>query len=201
MQQDFDPDFIIGVSVSGPDQKPQQGDIYSQLEDMIIQNNDYNVPSENGIKIQVPVLQFGVLDFDQAQTIYDIGYKTGLAMVDSIKKRVYAREPLSDVTARRERFAAATPEVVFDSVSVSGAATPGQAHYLEYLFEGPRHRPFTLENAKESYYRAVTDGWKWIPRSLGPLYIRGWHGLPAVCPSPHSAQGPCSVCLADVRRP
>ncbi|MBD5188881.1 MAG: patatin-like phospholipase family protein [Bacteroidales bacterium] len=158
MQQDFDPDFIIGVSVSGPDQKPQQGDIYSQLEDMIIQNNDYNVPSENGIKIQVPVLQFGVLDFDQAQTIYDIGYKTGLAMVDSIKKRVYAREPLSDVTARRERFAAATPEVVFDSVSVSGAATPGQAHYLEYLFEGPRHRPFTLENAKESYYRAVTDG-------------------------------------------
>ncbi|MDE5808355.1 MAG: patatin-like phospholipase family protein, partial [Muribaculaceae bacterium] len=68
MEEDFNPDFIIGVSVSGPDQKPQQGDIYSQLEDMIIQNNDYSVPAKNGIKIQVPVLQFGVLDFGEAQT-------------------------------------------------------------------------------------------------------------------------------------
>ncbi len=157
MQEDFNPDFIIGVSVSGPDQKPEQGNIYSQLEDMIIQNNDYSVPSKNGIKIQVPVLQFGVLDFDQAQTIYDIGYKTGLSMVDSIKKRVSARTPLDEVTAKRERFASATPEVIFDSVKVSGA-TPGQARYLEYLFQGPRRKPFNLEETQESYYRAVTDG-------------------------------------------
>lgn len=157
MQKDFNPDFIIGVSVSSPDQKPQQGDIYSQLEDMIIQNNDYSVPEKNGIKIQVPVLEFGVLDFEQARTIYDIGYKTGLAMVDSIKNRVSAREPLSSVTKRREQFAAATPEVVFDSVVVSGA-TKNQARYLEYLFEGPKHRPFNLEKAQDAYYRAINDG-------------------------------------------
>ena len=157
MQEDFNPDFIIGVSVSSPDQKPQQGDIYSQLEDMIIQNNDYSVPSKNGIKIQVPVLQFGVLDFGQAQTIYDVGYKTGLAMVDSIKKRVSARTPLAEVTARRETFAAATPNVEFDSVSITGA-TKGQAHYLEYLFEGRKHHPFDLKKTQEAYYRAVTDG-------------------------------------------
>ncbi|MDE6717676.1 MAG: patatin-like phospholipase family protein [Muribaculaceae bacterium] len=158
MQKDFNPDFIIGVSVSGPDQKPEQGNIYSQLEDMIIQNNDYNVPSENGIKIQVPVLQFGVLDFGEAQTIYDIGYKTGLAMVDSIKKRVSAREPLEEVNARRARFAKATPEVEFDSVAVSGASTKGQERYLEYLFEGRHHKPFGLEKTQEAYYRAVNDG-------------------------------------------
>ena len=57
---------------------------------MIIQNNDYSVPARNGIKIQVPVLDFGVLDFAKARTIYDIGYKTGLEMVDSIKRRVSA---------------------------------------------------------------------------------------------------------------
>lgn len=157
MQEDFNPDFIIGVSVSGPDKKPQQGNIYSQLEDMIIQNNDYSVPSKNGIKIQVPVLDFGVLDFGEAETIYEIGYKTGLSMVDSIKKRVSAREPLSRVTERREQFAAATPEVKFDSVVVTGAK-PGQARYLAYLFEGRKDRPFTLEQAQTSYYRAITDG-------------------------------------------
>ena len=158
MEEDFNPDFIIGVSVSGPDPKPEAGNIYSQLEDMIIQNNNYSVPPEKGIKIQVPVLQFGVLDFDQARTIYDIGYKTGLEMVDSIKKRVSAREPLEALTARREKFASETPEVLFDSVVVNGATTPGQAHYLEYLFEGRKKREFNLEKAQDAYYRAVTDG-------------------------------------------
>ena len=40
MREDFHPDFIVGVSVSTADSKPIKGDIYSQLEDMIIQNND-----------------------------------------------------------------------------------------------------------------------------------------------------------------
>ena len=48
MVEDFNPDFIIGVSVSSPDSKPIQGDVYSQLEDMIIQNNSYTVPAERG---------------------------------------------------------------------------------------------------------------------------------------------------------
>ena len=76
MRKDFKPDFIIGVSVSSPDSKPEAGDIYSQLEDMIIQNNDYSLPADEGVKIQVPVLDFGVLDFGKAQEIYSIGYKT-----------------------------------------------------------------------------------------------------------------------------
>ena len=159
MEQDFNPDFIIGVSVSSADTKPIRGDIYSQLEDMIIQNNDYSLPSDKGVKIQVPVLNFGVLDFGAAKEIYSIGYQTGLSMVDSIKKRLPAREPLADVESRRKTFASATPDVVFDSVRVTGAK-PNQARYLEFLFKGTRKDPekMTLERVKDSYYRAVGTG-------------------------------------------
>lgn len=157
MQQDFNPDFIIGVSVSGADTKPVQGDMYSQLEDMIIQNNDYSVPSDKGIKIQVPVLDFGVLDFDKAQTIYDIGYRTGLAMVDSIKSRVTSRIPLSEVQARRKNFASSTPQLVFDNVDVKGL-DKNEASYLSYLFTGNTDEPFGMDRTVNSYYRAVTDG-------------------------------------------
>lgn len=158
MQQDFHPDFIIGVSVSSPDQKPVKGDIYSQLEDMIIQNNNYTVPPEAGVKIQVPVLDFGVLDFGAAEEIYSIGYKTGLSMVDSIKKRVSARENPEALAARRRKFASDTPVMEFDSVAVTGA-TPGQARYLEYLFRGAaKSRKFGMEQVQNAYYRAVTDG-------------------------------------------
>lgn len=162
MKNDFHPDFIIGVSVSGPDGKPKKGNIYSQLEDMIIQNNDYNLPVNEGVKIQVPVLSFGVLDWDKAQEIYEIGYKTGLSMVDSIKKRLPARESLAEVTRRREAFAAKTPVVKFDSIQITGA-TKSQARYLESLFEPARKKgepfvPIGLPQVKNGYYRAVTEG-------------------------------------------
>lgn len=159
MEKDFDPDFIIGVSVSAPDGKPIRGDLYSQLEDMIIQNNDYSVPVDKGVKIQVPVLQYGVLDFGQSREIYEIGYKTGLAMVDSIKKRVTAREDTAALAARRVAFAAKTPVVTFDSVRVEGA-TKRQARFLRYLFTGSHGRDslVTLPRVREAYYRAVTDG-------------------------------------------
>lgn len=162
MQQDFNPDFIIGVSVSAPDGKPIPGDIYSQLEDMIIQNNNYDVPSKNGVKIEVPVLDFGVLDWGASQEIYDIGYKTGLSMVDSIKKRIPVSVPLEVVNDRRERFASQTPVVTFDSVQVSGA-TPSQTRYLKFLFEGKREKnkpfkPIDLAQVKQGYYRAVEEG-------------------------------------------
>lgn len=162
MEQDFNPDFVIGVSVSGPDSKPQAGNVYSQLEDMIIQNNNYTVPDSIGIKIQVPVLQFGVLDFDKADVIYEIGYRTGLSMVDSIKSRCHSRVSPSEVAARRARFRTRTPEVIFDSVAVEGA-TPRQSRYLVNLFEGGlenarRRRRFGMSQVEKAYYRAVTDG-------------------------------------------
>lgn len=159
MKEDFHPDFIIGVSVSGPDGKPEEGNIYSQLEDMIIQNNNYDLPADEGVKIQVPVLNFGVLDWNDSQEIYDIGYKTGLAMVDSIKKRLPARESLDEVTARRAKFRSQTPDVKFDRIEVTGAS-PSQAKYLRFLFAGKNNRklPIDLDEVKEGYYRAVTEG-------------------------------------------
>lgn len=157
MEKDFDPDFIIGVSVSGADTKPVQGDLYNQLEDMIIQNNDYSVPADKGIKIQVPVLDFGVLEFDKSRTIYDIGYKTGLSMIDSIKSRVAARVALEEVTARRDSFAAQTPALTFDSIMIKGVKG-SQAEYLRYLFTDDKNRSITMSQTVRSYYRAVTDG-------------------------------------------
>ncbi|MDE6336966.1 MAG: patatin-like phospholipase family protein [Muribaculaceae bacterium] len=160
MRNDFHPDFIIGVSVSSADTKPIRNDIYSQLEDMIIQNNDYSLPANEGVKIQVPVLNFAVLDFAAADEIYSIGYKTGLSMVDSIKKRISVRESPEVLAERRRSFAAKTPVVTFDSVSVTGA-TPAQANFMKFLFEGNQKRdphPITMEEVQNAYYRVVTDG-------------------------------------------
>lgn len=157
MHEDFNPDFIIGVSVSGPDGKPEPNNIYSQLEDMIIQNNDYNLPEEWGVKIQVPVLDFGVFDWSAAREIYEIGYKSGLEMVDSIKARCPFRRSTKQLAESRMEFKSKTPVIKFNKVEVSGA-TPAQDEYVKALFTDKKSSSLSMEDVKADYYRTVTDG-------------------------------------------
>lgn len=157
MRTDFAPDIMIGSNVSGQDNKPKSNDVMQQLEDMIIQNNDYAMPSEWGVSVNVPVRMFGILDFDKADIIYSIGYRTAMEMMDSIKSRVTARVPASVRRLRRHVFKSQTPYVRFDSVSVTGG-TASQDDYLEYLFTHHRTDTFGLERARDSYYRAITPG-------------------------------------------
>lgn len=157
MHEDFNPDIMIGVNVSGPDKKPNPNNIMQQVEDMIIQNNDYSLPAEWGIKIDVPVHNFGLLDFPACREIERIGYETAEGMMDSIMKRVTARIQPEDVTLKREKFNSMTPVVRFDSVNVKGAS-PAQNEYIKYLFTHGRKDTFDMESARNSYYRAITPG-------------------------------------------
>lgn len=155
MTEDFNPGFIVGVSVSGPDGPPQAGNAYSQLEDMIIQNNDYSLPARRGVKIQVPVLNFGVMDFDKADAIYAIGYRTGLAMVDSIKKRTPLRRDKELVEQRRSVWNNNTPVVAFDSVEASGTG-PRTEGFVLHQFLASRNRPLSMDAAEKGYYTTLS---------------------------------------------
>lgn len=160
MTDEFHPDFIVGVAVSKPDGPPIPGNAYSQLEDMIIQNNDYSLPEKLGVKIQVPVEQFNVLDFAKAKEIYDIGYRTGCAMVDSIKSRISARRTLAEVDQRRKEWNNHTPEIEFTDAEVV-SANPPAAEYVRKYFVGNVKKdsvpqPFGMEEAERSYYKALS---------------------------------------------
>lgn len=157
MHTDFAPDIMIGSNVSGPDGKPKSNDIMQQLEDMIIQNNDYTLPPEWGISLTVPVRMFGLLDWEKADTICRIGYNTAMQMMDSIKTRVTTRVNPDVRRLKREVFKSQTPYVRFDTVTVTGA-TKSQDEYIKYLFTHNSPDTFGLSRAKDSYYRAITPG-------------------------------------------
>jgi NTE family protein len=156
MKDDFAPDFIIGVSVSVPDTKPERDNIYSQLSDMIIQDNNYSLSEKEGIKIQVPVKQFGVLDFTKAQEIFDIGYKTGLAMVDSVKRRVASRISYADLQQRRDSFSRRVPPLIFDSVAINvNNDSGGYRHLLASDFCGDT---LSIDRVGQAYYDVISTG-------------------------------------------
>lgn len=158
MREDFAPSIMIGVDVHSEDAEPSNS-IVSQLENMIIQNNDYSLPPDEGIRIHIDVSRFSLLDFGKAREIYAIGYARGLEMMDSIRSRVSSRIPQPTRQLRRDVFKSASPYVRFDSVHVDGG-TRQQNEYIKRIFESSRHKAdtFGIEAARLAYYRALTPG-------------------------------------------
>jgi len=157
MRDEFSPDIMIGVDVSSPDRKPERNNIMQQVEGMIIQNNDYSLPDDKGIKLRVNVQEFGLLDFEKCMEIYRIGYDCAMNMIDSIKTRIKAREPKAKVEARRSKFKADTPEVIFRSVTAAGASE-AENEYVREMFTSQHTDTFGIEHARQIYYELVTPG-------------------------------------------
>lgn len=157
MKHDFAPSIMIGVDVSAPDGKPKANDLIDQLEDMIIQNNDYSLPDEDGIKLRINLEQFSLLDFPKARQIYMIGYNHAMEMMDSIKNRIPTRVPVEERRLRRAVFKSSTPYITFDSVNVTGG-TPKQNKYFKNIFVSAHDDTFGISHARDAYYRAITGG-------------------------------------------
>lgn len=155
MAKDFAPGIMIGSNVSGPDGKPIPDNVYSQLEDMIIQNNDYSLPDSLGVKLDVPVRQFGVLEFDKARKIYEIGYATAMKQMPEIKRRVKARRSREDVQRRRDNFNNHTRVLKFDSIAPVGVGRP-EREYLSYVFNPLAQDSVTVDQVENAYYRVVS---------------------------------------------
>lgn len=156
MMEDFKPDAVIGVNVGSGKSAPDTRNMMDQLEEMIMQPNDYPFPTDKGVNIRVNLDEFGLLAFDRYQEIYDIGYKRGLEMMDSIKMKVRPRVAKQAVEAARKEFKAATPKVRINKVNVKGGTSTENA-YLKSYFD---HRKGTLSliEGRNAYYRAISSG-------------------------------------------
>lgn len=157
MREDFSPDIMIGVDVSEVEPGPATNDIIDQLEEMIIQNNDYDLPADEGIKLHINLDKYNILDFPKAREIYRVGYDYAMSMMDSIKSRVTSRMPAQARELRRSVFKSKTPYVRFDSVEVSGGKDD-QNDYIRYIFTKGCDDVFDLDYARDAYYRAVSTG-------------------------------------------
>jgi len=156
MTKDFAPGIMIGVDVAASAKEPQTS-LMDQIDNLVMRRQSYSLPEELGIKLHVDLDEFSLLDFEAARAIEKIGYDHAVAMMDSIKTRVTSR--ISPVARRLRRavFKSKTPELVFDSIHVSGG-DERQNRYIDYLFRPAHSEAFDVAHARESYYRALSPG-------------------------------------------
>lgn len=163
----FHPDIIIGHKVANNARKPDEDDVMAQLENLIMQKTDYNVPSQKGVLLETSFSNVSLLDFDKIDIIEQAGYNKAQSVIDSIKTRIPRRVSLHEVQRKRDEFNRKKPELRFQNIQVEGVSDPLQR---KYIIQSLKHRSKTisLEELRQEYFKLVAD---MQIRSIRPISI------------------------------
>ena len=155
MQKDFNPDIIIGCVVSDNPTVPDEKNIMSQVENLIMNHSDYSLPKDKGVLINMHVKGVNLLDFHKIDNITKLGYDKANSFADSIKRRITRREESAVLAQRRADFKKRIPELVFDTVIVHGIGKEKEKAFTkEFQKENER---FNYDRCKRGYYSLVSS--------------------------------------------
>jgi len=156
MRDDFHPDIIIGSVVASNPTKPDENDLMSQMENMVMQKTDYSLPDSMGIIMNFKFDNVGLLDFDRIKEFHDLGYKRTMSMMDSIKSRIPRRVNADNIRLRRLVFKSNLPELRFKNINIDGANAQ-QRIYIKKELRQSENKTFTYEDLKRGYFRLLSD--------------------------------------------
>lgn len=156
MREDFHPDVIIGSVVAANPSKPNENDLMSQIENMVMQKTDYSIPDSLGIVMTFKYDDVSLLDFDRLDELHDIGYNRTMSIMDSIKSRIHRRVNADNVRLRRMVYRSNLPQFRFRDIYIEGANAQQQA-YIKKEFHDDPHEVFTYEDLKRGYFRLLAD--------------------------------------------
>ncbi|MDR2969779.1 MAG: patatin-like phospholipase family protein [Tannerellaceae bacterium] len=155
MRDAFRPDFIFGSAVAGADQGKVSESLYNQLETMIMQTTDYNLPEEDGMMIRFKFPDVSLLDFHKARELMDIGYERTTLLIDSLRSRVQRRVPLEQVNQRRKEYRESLPPLTFRNIYIAGV-TDAQRAYIEAQLHRDINDEFSMDEFKRAYFKMLT---------------------------------------------
>lgn len=154
-EEAFDPDVLIGSKAAGNYKAPQQNDMLSQLQNMLMRKADFSVPTDKGILIESQMGPAGVLDFSQAETYIDSGYVAALRQIPLIESKLSRRESADSVKRKRERFKARMIDLRVSQLNISGVNNK-QAEYIRNKFNY-KNRISSLDSLKLAYMSLMAD--------------------------------------------
>ncbi len=156
VKEDFNPDYIIGSTVSDNPGKLKDRDIVRLLENMVMQKTNYNIDSEDGVLIRFDFKDVNLLDFDRADELYEAGYKKGLEYVAVIREKVDRYMPPVEIKLRRMQFRSQLPPLRINKIEVRGG-TKNQIRNIERQFHIDKIKGSTAEAVKRDFYKVVSD--------------------------------------------
>jgi len=139
VMEDFFPDIIIGSKAAANYSPPNEDDVISQLTSMLMGETKFNLYCDASVLIQPSLMDVNVIDFSHTIAFIDSGYVAAQRMIPQIRKFVLDTVSAATHQQRRQRFNDRKPEMLINSVEVSGLQQ-GQATYVANAIIGARQK-------------------------------------------------------------
>ena len=130
--QDFNPDIIIGSKAASNYDPPDENNVISQIETMLMLKSGYDLYCENGVLISPHLKHVSVNDFSNTEAFIDSGYVAALRAIPAIRGFVTETASYEALQARRDAFNKRKPPLIVDSIFVNGV-NAHQAIYIDKL--------------------------------------------------------------------
>jgi len=152
--EDFSPDFIIGSKVANISERPDKDDLMLQIENMIMQPTNYNIPDSLGYVIDIKFEKVGLLDFEKADSIIEKGYRIAKEKLKNFRDRA-GKETLEELSEKRRKFRGEVPGLMFKEIYIEGV-NERQKDYIINLIS-KKEELINIDQLKAEYFRLVAE--------------------------------------------
>lgn len=162
MQDEFKPDYIIGVYVNEPPPKQEdylrQGGLLYRIFSPTANQLTYQKLPPSGMFIQPDLGDMGSADFSQENVLkaIDLGYKATVACIKDIQANIGIYRKPEAVAEKRAAFKQGWPGLAISEIEINGLREQERKYVQRIMrFKEGSHR---IEDLERAYYRLKTDG-------------------------------------------
>jgi NTE family protein len=156
MRENYNPDIIIGVTITDHLPKPKEGDLISIMQNVWMTNPDFNLHGK-GVLIEPDVINMSVMNFtDEAmRNAYYKGYEAGLQKIKEIRNLTKDSLTTEELANKRNQFCKKRDNVKINKVQINGVNNK-QNLYLTAMMK-KNNSQIDLEKFKIFYFNLSSD--------------------------------------------
>lgn len=153
--RDFEPDVIIGSKAGSNFAPPEQDDIISQLQNMLMSKTDYNYIPGKGVLIEPNLGDMNITDFSRVKEFIDSGYLHTMNKIEIIESLIDRRSNEVQLKQKRIDFFNKKPLIVIDRIEIEGLNDAQKLYVNNHIRR--KKALLTLSDVKKEYYKLIAD--------------------------------------------
>lgn len=153
--KDFSPDVIIGSKAASNFAPPEEDDIISQLQNMLMSKTDYSHMPVKGVIIEPELGSMNLTDFSKGREYIDSGYVHTMNKMDTIKSLISRKSDPKDLLQRRLEFHNKIPPILVESFQIEGCNIYQSTFVNRHI--NRKRKYLNLNDLKWEYYKLIAD--------------------------------------------
>jgi len=154
-KEEFNPDFLIGSKAVSNYSSPDEDDVVSQLQNMLMKKADFSLNSTQGVLIEINSGSENIFQFSKVPHYIDSGYAAASRTISVLKNKIGRKSDTVKLHKKRLQFLSDKTQMIIGEIQVKGV-NPKQAQYFRNSIARPEKR-FESQEFKKVYKRLVAN--------------------------------------------